>query len=240
MQVAAGQFIQQFYDQRHRLSPMRIALIAALLLHILLAVVFPDLPKLVIPSIDRGSSLNVFIRASAPEQEFDQSLEQPLPKSTDLNNQTDTALSLVSPEQGEDDLPTEAAPEQDGRATTADEQTASTKKSETGKTSSVVVSFSMVRRFAQNYVAQEALLDSEIVERRRNRYRSDFSVKRRSNTDSFQNRFGDVYVRSDTSRGDICYLQRAEPTQDELAVNVVQFYRCDREPLKLDLSKRSG
>jgi len=233
--------LQVTLDQLQRLPPMRTALIAALLLHLLLAMLLPDLPKLLIPSIDRGATLNVFIRTPTPAKEFEQTLEQPLPQSTDLNNELDSSLSLVSPEEGEDTLPTEAAPEQEGDSTRAtDQEPASNQQTENGERSSVVVSFSMVRSFAQNYVAQEALLDPGLVERRQNRYRSDFSVRRRSKVESFNNRFGDVYVQSETSRGDICFFQKAEPGQDELAVNIVQFYRCDREPLKLDLNRGAG
>ena len=95
---------------------MQKALLAALGLHLLIVLLFPEIPKLLIPSIDRGATLNVFLRQPTPQTKFEQTLEQPLPLSTDRNNRLDGAITLVSPDLGDDEVPTEAAPEQQGKA----------------------------------------------------------------------------------------------------------------------------
>ena len=216
---------------------MQKALIAALVLHLLLALLLPDLPRLIIPSIDRGVALNVFIRTPRPVEEFEQSLQQPLPLSTDRNNRLDSSLSLVSPDIGEEEVPTEAAPEQEGQASQPSKTKPSGQEASSKSRNSVIVSFTAVRQFAQSYVARQIQQTATEFNQRNNSYRSDFSTRRRTKTQSRQNRFGDIYVRDETSRGDICFVQQADNSQSELAVNVVQFFRCGREPLNLDLGK---
>ena len=214
---------------------MHKALLAALGLHFLLLLLLPDLPKLLIPSIDRGSSLNVFLRARVPLEKFDQSLQQPLPLSTDRNDRLESSLSLVSPEEGSDEVPTDAAPEQEGQASAPSKSPPSGEQASSKSLSNVIISFSAVRLFAKNYVAQQVKQQSKEFTRNENSYRSDFSARRRSKTESRRNRFGDIYVRDETSRGDICFVQKADASDGDFDVNVVQFFRCGRKPLELEL-----
>ena len=56
---------------------MQIALCSAVILHLLLALLLPNIPPLVIPSIDRGQALSVFLRSAPEPEEFEQSLNNP-------------------------------------------------------------------------------------------------------------------------------------------------------------------
>ena len=214
---------------------MHKALLAALGLHLLIVLIFPEIPKLLIPSIDRGATLNVFLRQPTPQTKFEQTLEQPLPLSTDRNNRLDGAITLVSPDLGDDEVPTEAAPEQQGRASQASKTEPSGQHASSNTPSSVTISFAAVRQFAKSYVAQQTQQEQSESSRLTNSYRSDFSARRRTKNQSHRNRLGDIYVRDETSRGDICFVQKADTSESELAVNVVQFFRCGRKPLQLEL-----
>ena len=222
-------------DQPQHLKAMQKAILAAIGLHLMLLILLPDLPKLIIPSIDRGLALNVFIRPPVTEKEFEQSLRQTLPLSNDRNNRLDSELTLRTPEIGEDDIPSEAAPEQQGTVSQATKAEPSGQEASTDTASNIIISFTAIRQFAKNYVAAQSQEKQSEFDYRKNSYRSDFSARRRSKTESRQNRFGDIYVRDETSRGDICFVQKADNSQSELAVNVVQFFRCGRKPLELEL-----
>lgn len=214
---------------------MHKAILAALGLHLLILLLFPDIPRLLIPSIDRGVTLNVFLRQPTPPDNFDQTLEQPLPLSTDRNNRLDGEITLVSPDLGEDEVATEEAPEQQGQASQPSKTEPSGQQASSDTPSNVTISFAAVRQFAKSYVAQQVQQRQSEFSQRNNSYRSDFSARRRTKTQSHRNRLGDIYVRDETSRGDICFVQQSDTSESELAVNIVQFFRCGRKPLELDL-----
>jgi len=65
------------YD--YRTDHLKSAVFLALILHVVLAVLLPDIPKLTLQGFDRSSSLTVFLNEKEEEEKFDQSLNQQKP-----------------------------------------------------------------------------------------------------------------------------------------------------------------
>lgn len=220
--------------QQHNL---KVALIAALLLHVILAVLLPSIPKLVLPNVDRGASLTVFLSKVPEKEEFEQSLNQQLPLPANIPNLADPSLGSASVEKGEESLVSDAAePAQANAEPISENETQGA--SDTGNDKpSVRFDFASVRLFAKREAVRYAEKNSRSVERFARTFNRSRNIRRRSNVESYQDRLGDLYARSNSSDGDVCFKQQREQTRDDFSSNTVYFFRCDREPMKLSIDE---
>jgi len=176
------------------------ALAAALLLHIALAFLIPSIPKLIIPNVDRGASLTVFLRKVVEqEEEFEQSLNQQLPLPADIPNLADPSLGSSSVEKGEDSLVSDAVePSQSNAKPVSENETQGS--SDTGsELPTVRFDFATVRLFARREAVRYAEQNSNSVERFARTFNRSRNYRRRSKIESYQDRLGDLYARSNSS-----------------------------------------
>ena len=219
-------------EQQHNL---RNALFAAFFLHLALALLLPSIPKLILPSVDRGASLTVFLRKIVEKEEFEQTLNQQLPLPANIPDLADPSLGSASIEKGDDSLVSDAAePAQANAEPVSENETQGA--SDTGNDiPSVRFDFASVRLFAKAEAVRYAEENSHSVERFARTFNRSRNIRRRSKIDSYRNRLGDLYARSNSSDGDVCFKQQREQSRDDFSSNTVTFFRCDREPMKLSI-----
>lgn len=222
-------------DPRH--THLRLAMFFAVLLHLVLAALMPSLPDFTLPSSARGTILHIFLREAADGDEFEQSLNNPVALANAEDALMKPALGSASTEPGDQASVSEASPDQYAqRAETLGDRSA-------GKTQSASIQpvirtdLAYIRMFAKQEAARHAEENPEEVERFRRTFNSRRNYTRRSKTEAFKNRYGDYYVRASSSTGDVCFLQRPGENRDEMSTNIVYFYRCDSEPIIIDINK---
>jgi len=97
------------YQSSHT-DRLRVALIAAFLLHLLILILIPKIPEFRIPSASRDAALNVFLRTQDEVEKFEQVLNQPNDAENTENPITEPSRAAASADRGEDDLVTEESP----------------------------------------------------------------------------------------------------------------------------------
>ncbi len=210
----------------------------AILLHLLLAFTLPGMPEFKIPGFSRDAALNVFLRREEEPEIFEQSL-----------NQSDQALDVVqelqeaqaearSIEPQEDEVITDEAPELENSNSDVSEQEPAGKSPESKVRPSILISRSIIQRFTDNEAILYAEQNPEEIERFRRSFASFRSLRRRNETASYQNRFGDVYVQNSSSSGDVCFVQQQDRLANEPATRTVYFYRCDSKPKLFELTPK--
>lgn len=223
------------HDPRH--AHLRLAMFFAVLLHLVLAVLMPSLPEFTLPSSARGTILHIFLSESSEGEEFEQSLNNPVALATADEALMKPALGSASTESGDQATVREATPEQYAQqAKTLGDKSAG--KTQSASIQTVIrTDLAYIRMFARQEAARHAEQNPEEVERFRRTFNSRRSYPRRNKTESFKNRYGDYYVRASSSTGDVCFLQRPGENRDEMSTNIVYFYRCDSEPIIIDINK---
>ena len=223
-------------EQHHNLKK---ALIGAFLLHMALAILLPSIPKLVLPSVDRGASLTVFLAKVPEKEEFEQSLNQQLPLPANIPDLADPSLGSASVEKGEESLVSDAVePAQANAEPVSENETQGS--SDTGRDKpSIRFDFASVRLFAKREALRYAEQNSQSVERFARTFNRSRNIRRRSKIESHRDRLGDLFARSNSSDGDVCFKQQRELSRNEFSSNTVYFFRCDREPLKLSSDDKS-
>jgi hypothetical protein len=214
-----------------RTDHLKSAAILAVILHIALAIVLPDMPKLSLQGFDRPSSLTVFLSQIEEAEEFNQSLNQQMPLAANIDTLADPSLGSTSIEAGQDSIVSAAVEPSIAKV----EQTQQTKnlssgKNEGEKVPSIRFDYATIKRFAKQEAARYAELYPKKVERFARTFNRSRNFRRRSRTESYQDRLGDLYARSNSSDGDICFKQRREQAADDYLTNTVYFFRCDSQP----------
>ncbi|MEM7360050.1 MAG: hypothetical protein AAF431_13190 [Pseudomonadota bacterium] len=222
-----------------RTAHLRTALFLAVLLHLVLAAVLPDLPELKLQYFNRGSAINIFLKQQEKKKEFQQTLNQQVPNPEVLQPLVEPTLGSASPTQGDDSLVAEDSLQKNSpRFDTVVTDTSGSKNSNNLQPT-IKIDRATIKLFAQQEAIREVEQNPEKVARFKRSFNSRRSFQRRSRADSYKNRYGDYYVRNSSSAGDICFVQKPEPVQDDYALNTVYFFRCDSEPQGLDLSPDS-
>jgi len=232
------EFIRNY---NYRTDHFTTALFFAVVLHIVLAIVLPDIPKLALQGFDRPSSLTVFLNDKEKEDELDQSLNQQLPLPANIDTLADPALGSTSVEKGEDAIVSEAAEPSKASTDEAADATSVGSGDNNENTPSIRFDYATVRLFAK----QEAIRYTELHPREVDRFARTFSrsrnYRRRSRTESYRDKLGDLYARSNSATGDICFKQQREAaTSQEFSTNTVYFFRCDKQPQGLVIKSNSG
>ncbi len=221
-------------EQHHHFKK---ALTAALFLHIALAFLLPSIPKLMIPSVDRGASLTVFLKKVEEVETFEQSLNQQLPLPANIPDLADPSLGSTSIEKGEDSLVSEPVEPAQANAEPVSENETQGSSDKGDQKPTISFDFASLRLFAKREAVRYAEQNSHAVERFARTFNRNRNIRRRSKFESYQDRLGDLYARSNSSNGDICFKQQRERAQDDVSSNTVYFFRCDSEPLKLSIDK---
>jgi len=206
----------------------------------ILAILLPDIPKLTLKGFDRSSSLTVFLDEKEAEEEFDQSLNQQLPLPANIETLADPSLGSTSIETGKDAVVTEAVEPTQDSSEQKEELTSIGIGKEGEATPSIRFDYTTVRLFAQQEAIRYAELHPKEVDRFARSFNRSRNYRRRTPTESYRDRLGDLYARSNSSDGDICFKQQRVEAVDEYITNTVYFFRCDRQPkgLELDVSAK--
>ena len=228
-------------NYNYRTDHLKSAIFLAIILHIALAILLPDLPKLSLQGFDRPSSLTVFLNEKEKQEEFDQSLNQQLPLPANIKSLADPSLGSISIETGDDSIVSEAV-EPSPESSDQPEEVSSVGAGVNGdSTPSIRFDYATVRLFAQQEAIRYAELRPKDVDRFARTFNRSRNYRRRTRTESYQDRLGDLYARSNSSAGDICFKQQRVEAVDEFTTNTVYFFSCDKQPqgLELDLDKQS-
>lgn len=219
-----------------RTAHLRTALFLAVLLHLVLAAVLPDLPDFNLQYFNRGSAINIFLKPQERKKEFQQTLNQQLPNPEVLRPLVEPTLGSASPARGDDSLVAEDSLHKDSpRFDTVVTETSGSKNSNALQPT-IRIDSATIKLFAQQEAIREVEENPEKLARFKRSFNSRRSFQRRSRAESYKNRYGDYYVRNSSSAGDICFVQKPEPVQDDYATNTVYFFRCDSTPQGLDLT----
>lgn len=216
-----------------RTAHLHTAFFFAVMLHLLLAILLPDLPELKLPVINRESGMSVFLRERQKDKKFNQSLNQKLPNPEFRQPLLRPMLGASSPIRGDDPQVTESAARSDAQPfDTLDTQTTGSKTTRRLQPP-IRIDRAMIKLFAKSEAIREVERNPDELARFKRSFNSRRSDQRRSISDNYRNRYGDYYVRNRSSAGDICFVQKQEGTRGEFSTNTVYFYRCDSKPLGL-------
>lgn len=224
-----------FSSNNPRYGHFHTALLLAVLLHLLLVILVPDIREFKFTAISRGSVINVFLSKVPEPQPFKQNLEQQQSGADQVL--VEPSLGAANREVGDDELVTEQAPEVESQGSGVPAKTPSGSERTEGLQPRVRLDISTIRLFAKQEAVRYAERHPDKVERFRRSFNSRRSYQRRNTVESYKNRYGDQYVRSHTESGDICFKQQREVASSALSLstNTVYFFRCDRKPKGLEI-----
>jgi len=225
------------YQSSHT-DRLRVALIAAFLLHLLILILIPKIPEFRIPSASRDAALNVFLKTQDDVEKFEQVLNQPNDAENTENPITEPSRAAASADRGEDDLVTEESPVVESASADKLETESSGNDTNVSTPTRIITSWSALRRFTDQDVANYADTRPEELARFSRSFSSARSYRRRSKIQSYKDQYGDQYVRNSSSSGDICFKQERVQNPNELSTKTVYFFRCDNGPMKLDLKNK--
>ena len=231
-------FVTHFsYDSSYS-ERMRVALACALFFHILLLALIPNIPDFKIPSASREAVLNVFLNKIAEPEEFEQVLNQQNGLENTEEPVTEPSLGAASPELGDDSQITEETPSVES-STESDVENESTGNDQVVvKPTRIIISWSALQKFTDLEVANYSQSNPDELARFSRTFSSSPSYRRRADTKSYKNQYGDYYVRNSSSSGDICFKQEREQSPNELSTKTVYFFRCDDGPTKLEIKSK--
>jgi hypothetical protein len=231
--------ISMRFSYNYRTDHFSSAFFLALVMHLLVIALLPELPKLVMQGFERSPSLTVFLKHMEEQKKFQQSLNQQLPLPANTDTLADPSLGSTSIENGKDTIVSEAV--EASRASSDQAQDADSIGSGANGDNSPTIRFdyTTVRLFAQQEAIRYADLHPKDVDRFARTFNRTRNYRRRSRSESYRDKLGDLYARSNSSAGDVCFKQKRETEAEELVTNTVYFFRCDKQPqgFELDLSK---
>ncbi len=218
------------------MSALHKAALGALCLHLLLLAIFPAIPQwnLIVPT--KGVWLNVLLEKPS-QKPFDQRLNA-------ANNQADSITTQVSrldaakPTEGKDKVQSQASEEVAGVNNDATVSQAVGQNATNAVAPPLVFSHASVVRFSQQEAVRYADQAPDELARFTRSFHSRKRYPRRKQISSYKNRYGDQYIRSNTSNGDICFVKFADksvsrPKNAAAATYTVHFFRCEDKDIKL-------
>ena len=227
--------IATFPSDHSSQNHFRTALILALVLHFLLAILLPPIDGLKIFPMGRDLGINVFLNIEEETKPFDKNLNQQLPLPHADQPLVDPALGSASPELGQQTILTEQTPESDSsRSDTIDTTSAGDQKTTSIRTA-IRFDRAAIKIFAQQEAIRAAERNPNEVARFKRSFNSRRNYQRRTRTESYKNQYGDYYLRTRSSVGDICFVQKQDNIPNQASTNTVYFFECGKKPLKLDL-----
>lgn len=206
----------------------------------MLGFLLPALPPLTIPAISRASSLKVYLQRNPEPATLKQNLHDPASIVSKQLMEQDTRSATPLAVGGVDQTISEATPQVNAERTDRSISNPSGTEANAGLRPRAFFSRSSIRIFAQQEAFLHAEQNPDLLQRFKRRFRSSLSHRRRNNTESYRNRYGDYYIRNSSSVGDICYLQEKNHVVGELSTNTVYFFRCNSKPAALKLTESSS
>jgi hypothetical protein len=148
-------------------------------------------------------------------------------------------LGSTSIEKGEDAIVSEALESSNASSDQAQDSDSIGSGANGDSAPSIRFDYATVRLFAQQEAIRYTDLHPEEVDRFARTFNRTRNHRRRSRSESYQDKLGDFYARSNSSTGDICFKQKREVAVEEFVTNTVYFFRCDKQPLgfELDINK---
>ena len=227
--------IVTFSSEASSQNHFRTALILALVLHFLLAILLPPIDGLTMFPMGRDLGINVFLNIEEETKPFDRNLNQQLPLPQTDKPLVNPALGSASPELGEQTILTEQTPESESsRSDTVDTTSTGDQKSVSIRTA-VRFDRAAIKLFAQQEAVRAAKRNPKEVARFKRSFNSRRNYQRRTRAQSYKNQYGDYYIKTRSSVGDICFVQKRDNLPNEVSTNTVYFFECGKKPLKLDL-----
>lgn len=226
--------MQRITNIDFRKNHLAAAIFCAVMLHVFLAIFIPNLPKLTLQGIDRPSGLTVFL-ANIKEEPFDQFLNQQLPLPANIEALSDPSLGSTSEEIGEDAIVSNAVEPAQASNYAVEDLSSAGFDAQGDSKPSLRFDYATVRLFAEREAARYAQLHPREVARFDRTFNRSRNYRRRSRIASYQDRLGDLYARSNSSSGDVCFKQQRVETPDEFTTNTVYFFRCDKQPQGFEL-----
>lgn len=211
------------------------AVILALVLHVVMAVVLPGIPKLSVQGYERASSLNVFLAQTDEQEIFDQSLNQQLPLPANIETLADPSLGSTSIEKGQNSIVSDELRPSTASSEQAQDGPSSGSSTNGEKTPSIRFDYATIKLFAKREAARYAESHPRELDRFARTFDRARNYRRRSRTESYKDRLGDLYARSNSSDGDICFKQQRVEAVDDYVTNTVYFFRCDSQPKGFEL-----
>lgn len=220
-------------------SRLHWGLVLAVVAHLTLLLILPDIPELQFKLIGRSGGINVFLTETnkTEEKQFEQTLNQPSRLPTADQPLIEPAVGSATPDPGDESSVTESAPQVTAQSGESDNKKAQGKESKVNIKPEILTSRAMIARFSQQQAVLYANLNPDNLERFRRTFNSYRSYQRRNQRKSYKSLYGDYYAKSSSSVGDVCYKQQREIRQDEFSTKTVYFFRCDQKPkeFKIDL-----
>lgn len=224
---------------------------ATIVLHLVLLALLPPLPIFNLSdfdgTFDANTGLVVTLLKERKESEFNSSLNQNLPLAADIDQVATPSLGAESVESSDDDWVSDQQDQADLRGTENSDQIMNGNLASQDNSPSVRFDFAAIHLFAKQDAIRYAEFQPRKVERFARTFNRSRSNYRRNKSKSYRDQIGDIYARSNSSRGDVCFKKKRENAQSEFITSTVYFFRCDRKPIGFDLpldkkntSKRSG
>lgn len=217
------------------LSHLQKALAIALLLHLLLLALLPPLPVFNLNGLDSARVLIVTLSKESQEPEFNSSLDQQLPLAADVDQVATPSLGAQSVDPAEDTLVSDDTELNDLNGSENSEKTTNGNLASQNDKPSIRFDFAAIRLFAKNEAFRYAEYQPRKVERFARAFNRTRSVYRRNSSESYRNQVGDIYARSNSSVGDVCFKQRQDYSESKQSTNIVFFFRCDSKPIGFNL-----
>lgn len=220
-----------------KLSHLQKALLITLLFHSVLLLILPPLPVFKLSGFDRTQGLIVtFLKESEPPI-FDASLNQELPMAAKVDEVTTPSFGARSVELADDKFVSDQSKMNELNGKESSELAIKGNLASQNDTPSVRFDFAAIRQFAKRDAIRYAEFQPRKVERFARAFNRSRSQYRRNRNEGYRNRIGDIYARSNSSSGDVCFKQQRDDSQREIITNTVYFFRCDSKPLGFKLKK---
>lgn len=217
----------------------RTALILALVLHFLLAILLPPIDGLTMFPTGRDLGINVFLSIEEEAELFDRNLNQQLPLPQTDQPLVSPALGSASPELGEQIILTEQTPESESSSSDAVDTTSASDQQTASIRTAIRFDSVAIKLFAQREAVRSAERNPKQVARFKRSFNSRRNYQRRTRAQSYKNQYGDYYIKTRSSVGDICFVQKEDNLTNEVSTKTVYFFECGKKPLKLDLQAGS-
>ncbi len=214
-------------------SMMHKAAAGALLLHLLLLALIPDIPQWKLPFAEQGFRLNVLLQID-DEEEFDQSLNYPSNEAVNTSSEA-SALNIASSAPGHEDTEAKQSDEVTGANADPVESRAVGQSTDNRISPRVLFSHASIMQFARQEAVRYADYQPRELARFNRSFNSRRQYQRRKRTNSYKNQYGDQYVNNGASNGDICFVKTADKVAKpsgtfDSGTYTVHFFRCkDKE-----------
>jgi hypothetical protein len=222
-----------------KLSHLKKALLIALVFHSVLLLILPPLPIFKLSGFDRSQGLIVTFLKEVEPPLFNASLNQELPMAIDVDEVTTPSFGARNVDVGDDQFVSDQSKRDELNGNESAEQPINGNLASQSDTPSVRFDFAAIRQFAKRDAIRYAEYQPRKVERFARTFNRSRSRYRRNKNESYRNQIGDIYARSNSSAGDVCFKQQRDDSRSDYSTNTVYFFRCDSTPLGFKIKSKN-